>query len=357
MDAKDSSSPADELPEPSLPNGILSTMTNLILDAAGICQLSAWRAGRSAGRHEGYREGWNAGQISGVSTGDEAGHSRGLHEGHESGHEKGRAVGYDEGRAAGLKTGYKAGFDEGKLVIELQPGPAPKIDAPGIREDVLFKNWRFPITDELEQKIRSDVEARLPNQPPSADQWKMILSRTPTTSVVAGAGSGKSTTMVLRLLVLRHYLGIDFSNLTVVTFTVESKKDFANMVREVFKLWGYDISHDDSLKIVRTFHSRILSFARCLPGMASVQPFEFLEKDGSAKEKGSVFQVKMGEPQLELMNKCYMRLYDNNPEFKALIGKLYRHALAMEKVNADPPEALKAQLCNCIHLTTRLHST
>ncbi|RMS89819.1 Helicase IV [Pseudomonas coronafaciens pv. oryzae] len=343
VDAKDSSSPVDELPEPSLPNGILSRMTNLILDAAGICQISAWRAGRSSGRHEGYREGWNAGQISGVSAGDEAGHSRGLREGHESGHEKGRALGYDEGRAAGLETGYKTGFDEGKLVIELQPGPAPKIDAPGVREDVLFKNWRFPITDELEQKIRSDVKARLPNQPPSVDQWKMILSRTPTTSVVAGAGSGKSTTMVLRLLVLRHYLGIDFSNLTVVTFTVESKKDFANKVREVFKLWGYDISHDDSLKIVRTFHSRILSFARCLPGMASVQPFEFLEKDGSTKEKGSVFQVKMGEPQLELMNNCYMRLYDNNPEFKALIGKLYRHALAMEKINADSPDALKAQ--------------
>jgi len=32
VDAKDFSSPVDELPEPSLPNGILSRMTNLILD-------------------------------------------------------------------------------------------------------------------------------------------------------------------------------------------------------------------------------------------------------------------------------------------------------------------------------------
>ncbi|WP_082888397.1 UvrD-helicase domain-containing protein [Pseudomonas sp. p21] len=343
MDAQNPGSPSEEIQKPSFPQNLLHRMINRVLDAAGVRQVSAWRAGREVGHHEGYQKGFTTGQAAGEAAGDKVGHSRGVREGLASGHEVGRTVGFAEGQAAGYETGHKKGFDEGKLIIEVQPGPSPKIEAPGIREDQLFKDWRFPITDELEAQIRSDVASKLENQPPSADQWKMILSRTPTTSVVAGAGSGKSTTMVLRLLVLRHYLGIDFSNLTVVTFTVESKKDFAKKVREVFALWGYDISYDDSMKIVRTFHSRILSFARCLPGMGSVQPFEFLEKDGSTKEKGSMFQVKMGEPQLELMNDCYMRLYDKNPEFKALIGKLYRHALAMEKVNADSPDALKAQ--------------
>ncbi len=330
MDAQNPGSPNEEIREPSFSQNLLHRMINRVLDAAGVRQASAWREGREVGHHEGYQKGFNIGQAAGEVIGDGVGHSRGVREGHASGHEVGRTAGFAEGQAAGYEAGHKKGFDEGKLIIEVQPGPSPKIEAPGIREDQLFKDWRFPITDELEAQIRSDVASKLENQPPSADQWKMILSRTPTTSVVAGAGSGKSTTMVLRLLVLRHYLGIDFSNLTVVTFTVESKKDFAKKVREVFALWGYDISYDDSMKIVRTFHSRILSFARCLPGMGSVQPFEFLEKDGGTKEKGSMFQVKMGEPQLELMNDCYMRLYDKNPEFKALIGKLYRHVLAME---------------------------
>lgn len=343
MDAPKSDAQVDEIVEPSFSKSLLSRMINRLLDAAGVQQASAWRAGRAAGHHDGYQRGFSLGQAAGLVTGDKLGHERGLGEGHVSGQEEGRALGFEEGQVTGFEAGHKKGFEEGKLVIEVQPGPEPMIEAPGIRDDQLFKDWRFPITDELEAQIRAEVADKLPKQPPSADQWKMILSKTPTTSVVAGAGSGKSTTMVLRLLVLRHYLGVDFSNLTVVTFTVESKKDFAKKVREVFKLWGYDISHDDSLKIVRTFHSRILSFARCLPGMSQVQPFEFLEKDGSTKEKGSMFQVKIGEPQLELMNECYMRLYDKNPDFKTLIGKLFRHALAMEKVNADSPDALKAQ--------------
>ncbi|ALI04084.1 MULTISPECIES: UvrD-helicase domain-containing protein [Pseudomonas] len=345
MEAPKPESQLDERDELSFPfpQSFLHRLIGKAFDAVGLQQASAWRAGRAAGHDVGFQKGVGVGHASGLLAGNKTGHSRGYDEGHASGHEAGRTTGYEEGHAAGFEVGHKKGFEEGKLIIEVQPGPVPAIGAPGIREDVLFKDWRFPITDELEAQIRSDLAERLPNQPPSVDQWKMILSRTPTTSVVAGAGSGKSTTMVLRLLVLRHYLGIDFKNLTVVTFTVESKMDFAKKVREVFKLWGYDISHDDSLQIVRTFHSRILSFARCLPGMSNVQPFEFLEKDGSTKEKGSMFQVKMGEPQLALMNDCYMRLYDKNPEFKALIGKLYRHSLAMEKMNADSPDALKAQ--------------
>ncbi|QFG30081.1 DNA helicase UvrD [Pseudomonas umsongensis] len=343
MDAPKPGSQVDERNEPSVPKNLLHRIINRVLDTVGIQQDSAWRAGRTAGHSEGYQEGFSEGRQSGLDDGNKEGHVLGLSEGHVRGHEEGRTLGFEEGHTDGFAVGHKKGFEKGKLIIEVQPGPIPMIDAPGVREDALFKDWRFPITDEMEAQIRTDVAVRLPNQMPSTDQWKMILSRTPTTSVVAGAGSGKSTTMVLRLLVLRHYLGIDFSNLTVVTFTVESKLDFAKKVRDVFKLWGYDISPDDSLKIVRTFHSRILSFARCLPGMSDVQPFEFLDKDGGTKEKGSMFQVKMGEPQLAIMNDCYMRLYEKNPDFKALIGRLYRHSLAMEKVNADSPDALKAQ--------------
>ena len=35
---------------------------------------------------------------------------------------------------------------------------------------------------------------------PTEDQWKMILSDHPASSVIAGAGSGKSTTLVLRVV-------------------------------------------------------------------------------------------------------------------------------------------------------------
>ncbi|MFS2067481.1 UvrD-helicase domain-containing protein [Pseudomonas sp. CT11-2] len=343
MEVPEIGSNINDQPEPPLSKNLFHRLINRAMDAAGLQQTSAWQAGRSFGHQNGYRLGFDAGRQAGTETGKVEGRALGLREGNVSGHHEGRMVGFDEGHIAGFDEGHKKGYEEGKLVIELQPGPSPTIGAPGVREDVLFKDWSFPITDELAGQIRADVIARLPKQIPSKSQWEMILSKTPTTSVVAGAGSGKSTTMVLRLLVLRHYLGIEFKNMTVVTFTVESKLDFAKKVREVFKHWKYDITVEDSLKIVRTFHSRILSFARCLPGMSDVAPFEFLEKDGSTKEKGSMFQVKMGEAQLALMNDCYMKLYDSNPEFKALIGKLYSHSLAIEKMSAESPEALKAQ--------------
>ncbi len=43
---------------------------------------------------------------------------------------------------------------------------------------------------------------------PTDHQWEMILAPTTSTYVIAGAGSGKSTTLILRLLVMHKLLGI-----------------------------------------------------------------------------------------------------------------------------------------------------
>jgi hypothetical protein len=75
---------------------------------------------------------------------------------------------------------------------------------------------------------------------PSAAQWKMIFSDTPSTSVVAGAGAGKSTSLVLRILLLTHYLGFELSSMTVVTFTRESRKDFHRKLHGDSSLCGAD---------------------------------------------------------------------------------------------------------------------
>lgn len=231
-----------------------------LLDKLGVEQASAWRTGRNQGRNEGFKKGY--------------------------------------------VDGHKQGLEDGKLIVELRPGPSQEPGKPKTHPPALFKQWSFEITDDLAQEIRDDF-ARLLEHQPSVDQWKMILSTTPTTSVIAGAGSGKSTTMVLRLLVLHHYLGIRFESLTVITFTRESKLDFAHKVREVFKLWKYDITKEESLDIVRTFHSRILSFTRSLPGLERAQAFEFLDLKNEDDEKaGSMFQVKLKPEQLTLMNEC-----------------------------------------------------
>ncbi|MCH5551147.1 UvrD-helicase domain-containing protein [Pseudomonas syringae pv. syringae] len=299
MDSNTKSIPVPTFPpddaDPHVSKGLILKIFDWFLDKVGVEQASSWRAGRSQGRNEGFKKGYI--------------------EGHDH------------------------GLEDGKLIVELRPGPSQEPGKPKTRPPTLFKTWSFEITDDLAQEIRDDF-ARLLEHQPSEDQWKMILSKTPTTSVVAGAGSGKSTTMVLRLLVLHHYLGIRFESLTVITFTRESKLDFAHKVREVFKLWRYDITKEESLDIVRTFHSRILSFTRSLPGLEKAQAFEFLDLKNEDDEKaGSMFQVKLKPEQLTLMNDCYQSLYDGDPVFKGLIAKLARRAIMLESMEADSPDA------------------
>lgn len=306
--------------------GFFGGLTNFILDAV---------------RFE-HRSSWKAGHLIGVAEGFESGRDHGLKLGRDEGRAQGHLEGKTEGLEEGFAEGHSLGLDEGKLIVELRPGVAEEPAAPGTKEPALFKNWTFAMTPEMEAEIRRDVAHYLPGQPPSDDQWKMILSTTPTTSVVAGAGSGKSTTMVLRLIVLYHYLKIDRANLTVVTFTRESKLDFAKKVREVFDLWGYEVTEKQSLEIVRTFHSRILSFAKSIDGLNDVKAFEFLDKNLSDDEKdGSALKMKLGELQLDIMNKLYQDLYEGDTTFRGLIGRLYQRSLLLDDLDKDDPQVLE----------------
>lgn len=307
-------------------SGLAGALTNWILDAIGFEQRSAWKAGH----------------LIGVGEGFESGRDHGLKLGHAQGRTEGHLVGRTEGLEEGFVEGHSLGLDEGKLIVELRPGVAEEPGAPATKDLALFKDWRFAITPEIEAQIRRDVAHYLPGQCPSDDQWKMILSTTPTTAVVAGAGSGKSTTMVLRLIVLYHYLKIDLASLTVVTFTKESKLDFAKKVREVFDLWGYEVSQERSLEIVRTFHSRILSFAKSINGLSGVKAFEFLDKNLNEEEKdGSALNMKLGEIQLDLMNALYQDIYEGDETFRKLIGELYQRSLLLDEMDKEHPDVLE----------------
>jgi ATP-dependent exoDNAse (exonuclease V) beta subunit len=66
----------------------------------------------------------------------------------------------------------------------------------------LFDDWRLPLNAEVKKRMKADVARACAHAQPSAAQWKMIFSDTPSTSVIAGAGAGKSTTLVLRIVLL-----------------------------------------------------------------------------------------------------------------------------------------------------------
>ncbi|MGL4272342.1 MAG: UvrD-helicase domain-containing protein, partial [Pseudomonas paracarnis] len=256
----------------------------------------------------------------------------GQADGFRSGHEAGVEYGYREGRADGI--------EEGRQVLLIRDFRPDEHRAPGI-DDSLFDDWRLPLTAEVKKRMKADVARLLPaHAQPSAAQWKMIFSDTPSTSVIAGAGAGKSTSLVLRILLLSHYLGFELSSMTVVTFTRESRKDFINKLMEILNLWGQPLGSKDAQALVRTFHSRILPMVRSLPGFERLQAFENLS-GGFEDADSNAFDLRISDAQRQQMNACYHRLYGRHQRFRELIAPLARHSLQLKELERDHPDVQK----------------
>ncbi|MFK3776107.1 UvrD-helicase domain-containing protein [Pseudomonas sp. NPDC089406] len=285
-------------------------------------RLAARLLGRGLSRLQAqHRDSWFLGHATGLRNG----HSDGLQEGYE----RGRVDGYEAGRQV--------------LVIrDMRPDSAA---VPG-QDDKLFDDWRLPLTAELKKRFKADVAQRLPaDAQPSAAQWKLIFSDTPSTCVVAGAGAGKSTSLVLRILLLRHYLGYELDAMTVVTFTRESRKDFIQRLLQVFALWQLDLSPAQGRELVRTFHSRILPLVRSLPGFSQVRAFETLGNElpagGEAAADSNPFDLRLNDAQRQQLNLCYRDLMNDSPRFATLIGELRQEALLLKPLDPDHPDVQK----------------
>jgi hypothetical protein len=271
-----------------------------------------------------------------------------LHAQHRASWLHGQADGFRSGHSSGVDYGYREGklegLEEGRQVLLIRDSRATEHRPPNV-DDLLFDDWRLPLNAELKKRMKADVARLLPaHAQPSAAQWKMIFSDTPSTSVIAGAGAGKSTTLVLRILLLTHYLGFELSSMTVVTFTRESRKDFINKLIELFALWGRAISFKEARDLVRTFHSRILPMVRSLPGFERLQAFENLSlraAQGDEEVDSNPFDLRINDAQRQQLNACYHRLHREDERFRELIKPLSRHALQLRELERDHPDVQK----------------
>ena len=271
-----------------------------------------------------------------------------LHAQHAPSWLQGQADGFRSGHSAGVDYGFKEGhaegLEEGRQVLFISDMRPQELRAPGI-DDNLFDDWRLPLGPELKKLIKADVAANLPGHAqPSAAQWKMIFSDTPSTSVVAGAGAGKSTSLVLRILLLTHYLGFELDSMTVVTFTRESRKDFIKKLQEIFALWGRDLSLKEARDVVRTFHSRILPMVRSLPGYSQLQAFETLNNRNLLNDDDTVsnpFDLRINDAQRQQLNACYHALHNRDERFRQALAPLRLHALQLKELERDHPDVQK----------------
>ena len=208
-----------------------------------------------------------------------------------------------------------------------------------IAGELLFANLPLAIPPTLRKRMKADAERYLPaHLQPSQAQWKMVFSQAITTCVVAGAGSGKSTALGLRVLLLHHYLGIPLQAISVVTFTRGSREDFAERLVRLFSQWQLPLKLSDARARVTTFHALALSWARTMPGFSQLQAFESL---GGAEGTGSSFQLRVNPAQREQLNRCYQRLMEQDAEFARTMTALRQRAETLPALPVNHPDVQK----------------
>lgn len=265
----------------------------------------------------------------------------------------------------------------------VEPTPPPRL---------LYQGTGFAITDQHVQEasqylFRKDASGTKIG--PTSHQQKAIFCPSAATAVLAGAGSGKSTTLVSRVLFLHKQMDVPFQNMAVFTFTKKSRQDFIDKLLEEAPRWNIRLSEPGARRLVRTFHSKALQVARDLIGPEE-QIFEFLGKEqcnsteeGTAKseiskstddeaappEEEAANQIEglvrlddESDEQAEILRDAYADCYSSDEAFRHAIACLLDYTVATEQLPQgqqfekqlnylDKMKRIDADLCN--HLEER----
>jgi len=293
-----------------------------------------------------------------------------------------RVDGYVKGKEAGEQDGFQRGLEqgrrEGRLLEHAEQAEAARLREQAEtrrrqREAAERARWLVAdniigIDERMAREFRRDVVSRT-GQNARDRQWDMILSNDPATYVVAGAGSGKSTSLVLRVVALNLYRGIDRGRISVFTFTKESRLDFIAKLQKRMAQWGQELPLDEARGVVRTFHSMVLRMARSID--SSLQVLELLDKekagpirdidvdnllevgaerlfDGEGREPASVngevadeaaFDDGDRRPQQterdRFLREAYEYAFMMDPGFAAVIAAIYRRSLYQARRSKD----------------------
>lgn len=239
---------------------------------------------------------------------------------------------HKRGYQDGLKAGYTNGLTDGKDIWVIDDQRPTAVPQP--INNSIYGPDRFTVTDQLRQLMIEEVAEAVKQKivdSPSPEQWKMILSDHPATCVVAGAGSGKSTTLVLRVAFMLVHLGIPKEEITVVSFTRSSCDELRRKMLNILTYWEYPIDKNQVSGLVRTFHSSLYKMStRLLPGMQWFENIKDNETD--TEEDGDIenpfASSKLNNAQIQLLKDTYIELYNQNETFR-------RHVLLMLKKECD----------------------
>ena len=157
---------------------------------------------------------------------------------------------------------------------------------------------------------------------PSDEQWAMILSHHPLTRIFAGAGSGKSTTLVLRVVFMFCHLGIKPEQLTVISFTNASCAELREQLLKVLGFFNYPFDATQTRQCVRTFHSAMGGVAKSALG--NPRWFEQLDDPQAASREldNPLSAGRLRPAQQRLLKQAYQQCYAEQPVFRQQVHSL-----------------------------------
>lgn len=204
----------------------------------------------------------------------------------------------------------------------------------------IYPAARLKIEDAQVQAMRERV-ARAVNAgligAPSDEQWAMILCRAPLARIFAGAGSGKSSTLVLRVVFLLCHLDIEPGRLTVISFTNASCMELRERLQRLLDFWHYP---HDARQCVRTFHAAMATLIK--ERLDNPRWFEQLDDPGEERDN-PLAGGRLRPAQQRLLRQAYQNAYAEDARFRTLSHRL----LGLPAPEEQPKGKAKAPLDAC----------
>ncbi|AFM33449.1 MULTISPECIES: ATP-dependent helicase [Stutzerimonas stutzeri subgroup] len=171
--------------------------------------------------------------------------------------------------------------------------------------------------DRVEQAVAAGIVSA-----PSQEQWAMILSRSPVTRIFAGAGSGKSTTLLLRVVFMLCHMGVEPGRLTVISFTNASCAQLREQLVRVLGFWQVPFDAQQARQCVRTFHSAMAQLAREV--LARPVWFEQLDDKAAAADEpdNPLATARLRTAQVRLLKQAYQQCYTEQATFREQVHRL-----------------------------------
>lgn len=213
-----------------------------------------------------------------------------------------------------------------------------------------FYKIKFSISDE---EIKKFIELKDLGKP-TDEQWEVILCKNSTQLVAAAAGSGKSTTMLLRIVVLIKFANVNPEELIVFSFTKKSCEELREKLKKHFIKAGLSIYDTITEKMIRTFHSKVYEAAKDSGLLGSYKLFEFI-KNKDDENTNTVIDVdvdnnfnssNLSYMQKNILKQVYSIAYSEDNVFRKGIHRIFlKSCMNRTRLKLENPKFDYFQFC------------